>query len=159
MSKKIIIKTRLLLFDKEQVLLLKQTRPNGGKYTFVGGQIESEEFAKASLIREADEEAGLKLEPNDLRLVHVLHKKDKNGMRIILYFKAQNKDHEPINREPHKFKSVSWHRLETLPKSLSGTARHVLKMIKVGSLYSEVEKKNLKSESPLNDNRPQNSPV
>jgi len=140
MSKKIIIKTRLLLFDKSQVLLLKQTAENGGKYTFVGGKIENEEFAKTSLIREAEEEAGLEIDPKDLRLIHVLHKKDKNGMRIILYFKAENRDNEPINREPHKFKSLTWHKLDSLPKSLSGTARHVLKMVRIGSLYSEFEK-------------------
>lgn len=140
MSKKIIIKTRLLLFDKSQVLLLKQTEENGGKYTFVGGKIENKEFAKASLIREAEEEAGLEIDHKDLRLIHVLHKKDENGMRIILYFKAENRDNEPINREPHKFKSLTWHKLDSLPKSLSGTARHVLKMVRIGSLYSEFEK-------------------
>lgn len=141
MSKKIIIKTRLLLFDKGQVLLLQQTESNGGKFTFIGGQIEKGEFAKASLIREAKEEANIEVESKDLRLAHVLHKKDENGMRVIFYFRTEIWKGEPTNNEPHKFKSVSWHRLDNLPKSLSGTARHVLKMVKLGSSYSEFEKK------------------
>lgn len=141
MSKKIIIKTRLLLFDKEQVLLLRQTKPNGGKYTFIGGQIEKEEFAKASLIRETLEETNVEIDSKDLRLAHVLHKRDQNGMRVILYFRTEIWQGEPTNNEPHKFRSVSWHRLDNLPKSLSGTARHVLKMVKIGSTYSEFDKK------------------
>lgn len=141
MSKKIIIKTRLLLIDKGQVLLLRQTKPNGGKFTFIGGQIEKDEFAKTALIRETREETNIEIDRKDLRLAHVLHKKDKNGMRIIFYFRTEIWGGEPINNEPHKFKSVSWHRLDNLPKSLSGTARHVLKMVKIGSSYSEFEKK------------------
>ena len=78
---KITLKTRLILYHRGSIMLLKQTKPNGGRYTFVGGTIESSEFAKQTLVREAFEEAGIVLQTDDLRLAHVLHKKDKNGKK------------------------------------------------------------------------------
>ena len=140
MSKKISIKTRLILIDKGSILLIKQTKPNGGKFTFVGGRIEKEEFAKASLMRESMEEAGIKLEAKDLILTHVLHKKDAQNMRIILYFKAEKWEGDPTNLEPQKFKKVKWQKLDNLPKTLSRTARHVIKMYRKGYMYSELER-------------------
>lgn len=138
---KITLKTRLILYHRGTIMLLKQTKPNGGRYTFVGGTIESSEFARQTLVREAFEEAGLVLQPEDLRLAHVLHKKDRNGTRIILYFKTIKWEGQLRNREPHKFKEAAWFPLENLPKNLSGTARHVLKMYRKGEMYSEFLKK------------------
>ena len=84
------LKVRLILYHKGKILLLKQTKPNGGNYSLVGGNIESSEFARQTLIRESYEEAGIILQESDLQLVHVLHKttKKKKAHRIVLYFKA-----------------------------------------------------------------------
>lgn len=74
-------KVRLILYDRGNILLLKQRRGNGGNYTLVGGTVEFHEFARESLIRETIEEANIKIEPKDLTLVHVLHKRTKTGQR------------------------------------------------------------------------------
>jgi 8-oxo-dGTP pyrophosphatase MutT (NUDIX family) len=140
-DKKLTLKTRLILYNRGSIMLLKQVRPNGGDYTFVGGNIESSEFAKQALVREAFEEAGIVIHPDDLRLAHVLHKKDRTGQRIILYFKTAVWQGELRNREPHKFKEAAWFSLDALPKNLSGTARHVLKMYRKGEMYSEFLKR------------------
>lgn len=128
-------------------MLIKQTKPNGGKFTFVGGRIEKEEFAKASLVRETNEEAGIKIEAKDLQLAHVLHKKDAQNMRIILYFKTEVWEGDPISLEPQKFKKVKWQKLDNLPKTLSRTARHVIKMYRNGHMYSELERISEKGKS------------
>lgn len=140
-DRNIILKARLILYNRGSILLLKQTNPHGGQYTFVGGNIEQSEFAKASLVREAQEEAGIVIKQEDLRLAHVLHKRDKAGQRIILYFKTAVWQGEPRTKEPHKFKEAAWFPLDALPKGLSGTARHVLKMYRKGEMYSEYLKK------------------
>lgn len=139
MSKQ-IIKTRLILYDKGKILLLKRQKALGGNYTFVGGTVNREEFAKASLVREAMEEANIELNEKDLQLAHVLHKIDGKSTRVILYFKSAKWKGEPESKELHKFKSVAWHKIGALPKSLSGTARHVLKMYRKGNFYSEYRK-------------------
>lgn len=139
-KKKISIKTRLILYDKGKILLLKQTKPNGGKFTFVGGTIGKQEFAKDALVREAYEEAGILLKKEDLQLVHVLHKHMLDEQRIILYFKSANWGGEVRSREPFKFKEAQWFSLDNLPKNITGSIRQVLKMYRNGKLYSEQRK-------------------
>jgi ADP-ribose pyrophosphatase YjhB (NUDIX family) len=134
---KIALKARLILYYKGKILLLKQTKPNGGNYTLVGGNVESYEYARQSLIRESYEEAGILLKEKDLKLVHVLHKNTKGAHRVVLYFKAYKWEGELKAREKHKFKAAEWFDLENLPKNLTQTIRHVLDEYRRGNLYSE----------------------
>jgi len=130
-------KARLILYDRGKILLLKQTRSNGGNYTLVGGTVELNEFARASLIRETLEEANIKIEPKDLSLVHVLHKRTKTGQRINLYFKASKYKGSLMNVEDHKFKAVQWFPINKLPENATKTVRQALESYRAGILYSE----------------------
>lgn len=132
------LKVRLILYNKGKILLLRQKKSLGGNYTLVGGTIENTEYALEALIRESEEEAGIKLIPEDLQLVHVLHKRTKSkGHRITLYFKATKWNGEIKTGEPNKFKDVVWFSLDSLPANLSETVRHVLQEYRDGIMYSE----------------------
>jgi 8-oxo-dGTP diphosphatase len=132
------LKVRLILYNKGKILLLQQKKKLGGNFTLVGGTIEDTEFAVESLIREANEEAGVFLKAEDLQLVHVLHKRTNNkGHRITLYFKATKWDGEIKTGEPNKFKDVVWFSLGNLPTNLSETVSHVLQKYRDGIMYSE----------------------
>ena len=134
------LKARLLLQSHGKLLLLKQTKPNGGNYSLVGGTIEKKEFAVQTLIRESFEEAGIRLEENDLELVHVLHKRSSKEHRIVLYFRAFAYTGQPESKEKKKFTNVEWWSLKELPDNLTGTVRHVLKAYNAGLLYSDLQK-------------------
>ncbi len=138
---KISLKVRLILYHKGQILLLKQTKPQGGNYTLVGGTIEEGESARQCLIREAQEEAAILLKEKDLQLVHVLQKVKPDEQRIVLYFKAYTWEGELKASEPHKFKEAQWFHLDELPKNLTATIRQVLEQYKQGNLFSEIRKK------------------
>lgn len=134
------LKARLILEDRGRILLLKQTKPNGGNYSLIGGTIEREEYAAETLIRESYEEAGVELTYAHLTLVHVLHKRYKRGHRVVLYFRAHHFEGKPESREQKKFENVEWHPYSALPNNLTGTVDHVLKAYRRGLLYSEMEK-------------------
>jgi 8-oxo-dGTP pyrophosphatase MutT (NUDIX family) len=136
----IVLKTRLILYDRGKILLLRQTKPNGGNYTLVGGNIEQAEYAKACLIREAEEEAGITLKEKDLQLVHVLQKNTSSEQRIVLYFKAYRWEGNLRAREKNKFQEAEWFHLDELPRNLTATVKHVLQEYRKGSLYSEIKK-------------------
>lgn len=138
-----VLKVRLLLYSQGEILLLHQTKENGGNYTLVGGTIEEEEHARRTLVRESLEEAGIVLKERDLELAHVLHKKTSGGHRMTLYFKTSFWDGYPHSREPHKFKKAVWHSVDALPKNMTATVRHVLEEVKKGNIYSEFRKKKL----------------
>ncbi len=133
---KVLIKVRLILYYKGQILLLRQTKPNGGNYTLVGGTVESTETAPQALIREAYEEAGVVLKEKDLQLVHVLQKVKNGEQRITLYFKTYRWEGQLMAKEVHKFKECEWFDLDELPKNLTQTVRHVLQNYRDGVMFS-----------------------
>ena len=141
MNTKTDIKVRLLLYRKGHILLLKQTKKNGGNYSLVGGNIDKQEHAIEALVREAKEEAGIILEPKDLKLAHVLHKRIGKNQRLTLYFKADKYKGEARSREPKKFQKAEWCPVQRLPPNTTATVRHVLKAYRHGRLYSEFSKK------------------
>lgn len=136
---KINLKVRLILYDKGKILLLKQTKPNGGNYTLVGGNVEAGEYATESLIREAWEEAGIRLKEKDLHLVHVLQKATAKQQRIVLYFKAFRWEGDLRSREPRKFQAAEWFDLDEMPRNLTATVRDVMQQYRNGNLYSKFD--------------------
>lgn len=133
---KVLLKVRLILYHKGQILLLQQTKPNGGNYTLVGGNVESWENAPQALIREAFEEAGVVLKEKDLQLVHVLQKIKNGEHRVTLYFKTYRWEGRLMAKEVHKFKECEWFPLDELPKNLTETVRHVLQNYRDGVMFS-----------------------
>ena len=131
------LKARLLLIQKGEILLLKQTKPNGGNFTLPGGTIESIEFAKEALIRETREEVGIQLTKEDLELAHVMHKKSDEKHRIVFYFRANIYSGRPKPREHDKFSRLEWRDLQSLPERLTPTVKTVLKKLRAGKSYSE----------------------
>ena len=139
MASKVTIKARVILYNRGKILLLKQTKPNGGNYSLVGGNIKPGENIKCALAREAFEEAGIQLKDDDLELVHVLQKQRSKKSQITFYFKCLKWDGVIFNREPHKFSSAYWFDLDQLPQNLTGTVRHVLEQYRHGINYSEID--------------------
>jgi len=136
---KILLKARLIVEDQGKILLLKQTKGKGGKYTLIGGTVEDYEFAKKALIRESLEESGIIIERQNLHLVHTLHKKKNEATRMVLYFKASRWEGDIKPGEPDKFVNVAWHPVDNLPMGMSDTVQHVLKHYRRGSRYSEMK--------------------
>ena len=140
-EKNVRIKVRLILYDRGNILLLKQTKPNGGNYSLVGGNIDEGEYAKDALIRESFEEAGITLKARDLELVHILQKNTSKEQRLVLYFKAMHWEGKARSRERDKFKSAEWFDVDRLPKNLTATVKHVMREYRRGTRYSEIRGK------------------
>ncbi|MFN4079734.1 MAG: NUDIX domain-containing protein [Saprospiraceae bacterium] len=130
---------RLIVEKDGKLLFLRQTKKNGGKYSLIGGNVEDHEFAREALAREAREESGIVVSPDDMRLVHVLHrhKLKKDQVFLVLYFRADRFQGEPASLEPAKFQDVRWIDKTALPDNLSKSTRHVLEALDAGQLYSE----------------------
>ena len=135
----LIFAVRLILENNGMLLFLRQTKRNGGRFTLIGGNVEEQEFAREALAREAEEEADIHVEPEDLSLVHVMHrhKLAKDQTLIVLYFKAAKFYGEPASMETHKFKDCSWLPANGLPDEVSKPTLHALDCIRRGVIYSE----------------------
>src|SRR5947207_1588089 len=86
--------------------------------------------------REALEEAGLIIQPEDLVLCHVMHRKAQDN-RVGFFFKAERWTGEPRNLEPGKCSELSWFHVDSLPANLIPYIRQAIKETLRGATYSE----------------------
>lgn len=98
-----------------------------------------QESAITCLIREAQEEASLHIERQDVELVHVVHHIDKAGdrPRMGLFFRARTWTGEPELREPDKCTQWTFWDPDALPDNLVSYTRQAIGRIRNGDLYSE----------------------
>ncbi|WP_331751760.1 NUDIX domain-containing protein (plasmid) [Streptomyces sp. NBC_00723] len=98
-----------------------------------------QESAITRLVREAQEEAGLHIERQDVELVHVIHHIDTAGdrPRMGLFFRARIWGGEPELREPEKCTQWKFWDPAALPDDLVPYTRVAIEGIRAGRLYSE----------------------
>lgn len=130
----------LILRRGNDVCLLRRanTKLHDGFYAVAGGGVDGGETVAQANVREASEELGIKLKPEDLKVVHVLHVKTEKGDEYINFFMEANTwQGEPSIMEPHKCDDVAWFTLDQLPSNLMPMHKHVFNMIVHGIVYSE----------------------
>ncbi|HKK76075.1 MAG TPA: NUDIX domain-containing protein [Saprospiraceae bacterium] len=132
-------RVRLILEKEGKVLLLRQTKKNGGSYTLVGGKIDPGETALQALVRESWEEAGVILKEDDLELVHTMLQIKGKDHKVTLFFKAKKWKGELETREPDKFKKVAWHKLKNLPNSTKAKIAIALDYYQTKKPFSEID--------------------
>lgn len=135
---RLIPEVHLLLVREQQVLLLERMNTGyaDGQYSLVAGHVDGNEPARSAMCREAWEEAGLRIQPQDLTLCHVIHRRSDDE-RMSLFFSASAWVGEPSNREPHKCSDLSWFALDQLPANMVGYVRHAIAQVQAGQVYSE----------------------
>ncbi len=136
---RIYIAVYLALIKDGQVLLLKRknTGYQDGNYSLVSGHMEGREPAKQSIIREAKEEAGVELRPEDLEVVHVMHRLAPEREYIDVYLQTSIWSGEIKNLEPNKCAELAWYPLNQLPSNIIPEVKLALENIENGVHYSE----------------------
>jgi 8-oxo-dGTP pyrophosphatase MutT (NUDIX family) len=107
-----------VLLVREGELLLSQRRGDygGGMWHLPSGKLDPGESVLTAAAREAEEEVGVLVEPDELRLVHTAHVAGSGPVpRLGMFFEARRWTGEPVNREPDKCSAVQWFHLDRLP--------------------------------------------
>ncbi len=135
---KLIPEAHLILIDNNQVLLLRRenTGYEDGNYSIIAGHIDGNETAREAMCREAGEEAGLEIYPEDLLLCHVMHRKSSDE-RVSFFFTATKWKGEPQNLEPDKCSDLSWFKLDCLPENVVPYVRIAIDSSQNSDIYSE----------------------
>lgn len=112
-----------VLLVRGNELLLSQRRDDiaefDGMWHLPSGKLESDESVLRAAVREADEEIGVRIRPEDLRHVHTAHiTAPGRDPRLGLFFATHHWDGEPENREPAKCYRLAWFDLDDLPEDL-----------------------------------------
>ncbi len=139
---KLIPAVYLLLRQDNQILLLRRahTGYQDGKYSVIAGHLDGDELATSGIAREAQEEAGIAVNPKDLKLVHTCHRLSRNEIgqeRIDLFFEADTWQGEITNAEPAKCDDLSWFPIDDLPASMLPLIKNVIADVRQGIAFSE----------------------
>ncbi|MGC4979445.1 NUDIX domain-containing protein [Streptomyces sp. DT193] len=138
-----IVGVHLHLQDEHGRILLGLRHPNSAfapdTWHFLAGHCERE-AAIACLVREAKEEAGLTIAPEDVELVHTVHLIDSPTARprIGLVFQARSWTGTPEVLEPDRCVEWRWWRPQDLPAAVVPYTRWAIDGILAGRPYSEL---------------------
>ncbi|MEU7028906.1 NUDIX domain-containing protein [Streptomyces sp. NPDC046275] len=137
------IGVHLHLEDAEGRVLLGLRHPDskyaGDTWHYLAGRCE-QESALACLVREAEEEAGLLIDPADVELAHVVHVVDSPGALPLmqLVFRARRWKGEPEVLESDKCLAWKWWPRDELPDRLVPYTRTAIAAIAEGRPYSQM---------------------
>ena len=120
----------------ERICIRQNTGFADGLYSLASGHVDEGETIKNTMVREAKEEIGITINPEDLDLVHIMQHKSQNHC-IDFYFKCTSYHGIPSNCEPSKCGDVRFFTQDKLPCNLVGNVKQALELISLGLNYSE----------------------
>jgi len=128
----------LLLLNPEGLILFGRRHNTGfedGAWHVPAGHLEASESVVQALIREAKEEVGVTIAPEDVEFVHIMHSSSSGG-RAAFFFTVRQWDGTPENREPEKCSELAWFALDALPDHMIGYCRVALDHVAAGERFS-----------------------
>ena len=136
---KLIPTSHLVLLKDNKILLLRRynTGYEDGKYSVVAGHLDGNETFIQAMVREAKEEANIIIKPEDLDVVHVMHRKVPEEERIDFFITAKKWDGTPQNMEPHKCDDIRWFDIDDLPKNIIPYVKQAITCFRNNIFYSE----------------------
>jgi 8-oxo-dGTP diphosphatase len=129
----------LMLIRDGKILLLRRANTGfeDGNYGLPAGHLDGNETAREGCAREVREEIGIHVEPLDLKLAHLSHRKAAHDERFDLFWTTSQYSGEIQNMEPEKCDDVSWHPLDALPTNTIDYIRKAITHSQGGIVYSE----------------------
>jgi 8-oxo-dGTP diphosphatase len=134
----------LILEHDNKILMIfrENTKVYQNAYALPAGKVEKGDSLIENIIREAKEEVGITLLPEDVSLAVTLWAKYHNEAGDLIedvgfFFKATKFSGEVINAEPYKHGHIKWVSLDDLPKNTLTFTRVALDAYRQGINYVE----------------------
>ncbi|CAG7643444.1 NUDIX domain-containing protein [Paenibacillus allorhizosphaerae] len=117
----------VFLREENRIMLLKRhnTGYEDGNYSVIAGHLDGGESVAAAAVREAKEEAGIEIRPEDVQVVGIMHRKE-NDERVDFFVEVCHWVGEPINMEPNKCDELAWYSVDKLPANVIPYIRRAL---------------------------------
>lgn len=118
----------LILIKDGKTLLCRRFNTGwmDGKYSLIAGHLDGKESVSKAMIRESEEEAGIKVALKDLVPIRVLHRVSSDSEYMDFFFLAEKWEGEPTIKEPNRCDDMSWYPLGRLPDNILPHVKEVL---------------------------------
>jgi 8-oxo-dGTP pyrophosphatase MutT (NUDIX family) len=132
------VTVHLFFFRQDQVLLSRRlnTGYRDGEYSVPAGHLEGGETVIAAAVREAHEEVGVQLRPEDVLFCGVMHRLEDEE-RVDFFVRVRSWSPEPFNNEPDKCDDLCWVDLTSLPANTVPYVRQALHNYLHGQIFAE----------------------
>lgn len=129
----------VILMREGNILLLRRANTGwqDGNYSLPAGHLESGETAREGASREAKEEVGIDIDPNDLEFLLTQYRWHVDHGRVGFYFAPKKWSGEIRNAEPDKADDLQFFPIDTLPENMVEHVREALKSFIEGESYCE----------------------
>lgn len=129
----------LILVKDDSVLLSRRFKTGwkDGNYSLVAGHIDGNETVSTAMLREAKEEIGITIRPENLRPATVIHRYYPDQEYIDFFFVSEQWEGEPQILEPDKCDDISWFKLDELPSNLLPYVKEAIEKYKKGVPFFE----------------------
>lgn len=136
---KLVPAVYLVLVREGKILLARRLRTGyeDGKYSMVAGHVDGGETMREALVREAQEEAGIRIEPDQLKHALTMHRWCGDHERVDLFFTAERWAGEIRNMEPDKCDDLAWFPLDGMPDNVIPYVREAIACYRKGETYCE----------------------
>ena len=128
----------LLLQQNGKIYLqLRKNCSFEGMYGAIGGHLDGGETSAHAIIREAEEEAGIVVVENDLKLATICHSNAGGKEYLQFFFTCEHWIGDVENKEPDKCEKNEVHDLTNLPANIIPYIKTALEKIAAGITFFE----------------------
>ncbi len=128
----------LFLLKGNQILLSRraQTGYMDGYYSVPAGHLEGGESVRAAGVREAQEEIGVEIDPQEMEFAGVFHR-NEGDERVDFFLHVRRWNGEPSNTEPEKCDDLRWVDTDRLPENTVPYVRQAIENFRQGKPFEE----------------------
>ncbi len=130
----------LILKKENKILLMRRfnTEWMPGMYSLPAGHLDGNETAQMAMSRETKEEINLTISPDNLSVVHTMHRKSDEREYFDIFLEARNYSGELNINEKDKCDDLNWFPIDSLPENTLEHVKIALKLISQGQHFSSL---------------------
>jgi ADP-ribose pyrophosphatase YjhB (NUDIX family) len=119
------------------MVLRSNTKWMDGHWGLLAGKVEWHESFTNAAVREAKEEGGVTIKPEDLKLKLIAQRHGDDSDWVDAIFEVTTWDGEAYNAEPHMHSELAWFDIDTIPENIIPAVKIYLQAIAEGKTYLE----------------------